>query len=221
MGLTQLRFETRSRSAITGALAEHVSGKTRPETALARDAWDGRSALELYQLDRDSALSIVDKARELKRRGRPGAEAVEILMGGPPPLDSPEAWSPKKLMAWADDSVSWVKKRWASPASWCRPICTWTKGRHISTWSSSRWSRTPRARRSLGGEFVHARPASVMTRPAARMLGGKRQGCRTRTRWRSAVDTALSVVVPAPRTFTSRPTGRKASWTGWRTKSVL
>ena len=111
MGYAQLRFETRSRSAIKGALAEHVSGNTRPETAVAREAWDGRAVLELYQVDRDTALETIEAARVQKRRGRPGAEAVEILMGGPAPLDAPEAWSRKRLLAWADDSVAWAKKQ--------------------------------------------------------------------------------------------------------------
>ena len=44
------------------------------------------------------------------RRGKRPCQAVELLFAGPPPWDSPDAWSLKDVIAWARDTVEFVHK---------------------------------------------------------------------------------------------------------------
>ena len=79
---------------------------------------DGRERVGLHLKPVEVLVNKVAAAREAlaaakanKGRGRPGSiECVEFLFGGPPPLDSPDAWPQDRLAAWLQANIDWVQE---------------------------------------------------------------------------------------------------------------
>ncbi len=93
---------TKKRYQFHAALPAHLDGRERaglnlrPLVALVNNVEAAREALAA--------------AKANKGRGRPGSiECVKFLFGGPPPLESPDAWPQDRLAAWLQANVDWVR----------------------------------------------------------------------------------------------------------------
>ena len=113
------RVETRKR--IRGALLAHVDGRNRPKPRegfppgaekVAPIMPEGEDPAELAA----RAVATYQRLHPPKSNGRPPLPAVEFLLGGPPPWDSPDAWSLDQVHAWAYAAVAWAR-RVLGPAS--------------------------------------------------------------------------------------------------------
>ena len=91
-------------------LAAHVRGDddARPPEALPRSGLGDRRAVLLVD-NRRAAEAVVRKARSVKRRGRPGSRYIDVLIAGPPGVESPDRWDYGKVRQWSGASVNWLQ----------------------------------------------------------------------------------------------------------------
>ena len=103
-----LRFE--NRKTLPDALAAHNRGDkdARPVEAAGRDMYGGRAAIDLGS-EPEKARLLIAEAMMIKRRGRKGDQVTEFLIAGPPPFESPDAWSVEKLDAFTHESADWLR----------------------------------------------------------------------------------------------------------------
>lgn len=94
------------RTTLDPALVRHVAGRSRPVTARPVEA---EAMGEIVDLGGDvrSAVAALDAARPTGRGGKP-YEAVEALIGGPPPYGDDLSWPPDRELAWAYASYDWL-----------------------------------------------------------------------------------------------------------------
>ena len=104
-----LRIE--SRRKITPQLRNHVLGKKqhRPATSYELD----KRTQPIVLVDDPDARAYALK-HQVKGRGRPACEAVEILVAGVPPYGSDEyteqGWTPAREEAYARATLAWIRK---------------------------------------------------------------------------------------------------------------
>ena len=113
MTIQVLRFSSADASALgRGRLAQHTRGERRSaHTAIGARA--GAPAVELIP-DRDSeglALIARDRAARVHVSGRRPGGVVDCMVAGPPRYDSPDAWDPSRVLAWARDCAGWLESR--------------------------------------------------------------------------------------------------------------
>ena len=95
------------------ALTAHLRGDddARPVEAVKRQ--DLPRAID-YGSEPDRAQKVVSDAlrerREAKTGGRPPIQNVKVLIAGPPPWESTEAWPLEKVDRWAKANVRWLRK---------------------------------------------------------------------------------------------------------------
>lgn len=87
-------------------LDAHVDGRQRPSTALVRPEWKVRTVR--LAGDREQAADRLAEVKSASRKGRPGCEAVHILLAGPPRFNAAESWSKEKILDWAHTLSRWV-----------------------------------------------------------------------------------------------------------------
>ena len=84
--------QTKKRYQFRAALPVHLDGRERAGLNL-------RPVLVLVN-NVEAAREALAAAKANKGRGRPGSiECVRFLFGGPPPLESPDAWPQDRLAA--------------------------------------------------------------------------------------------------------------------------
>ena len=93
---------TKKRYQFHAALPTHLDGRERAGLNL-------RPLMALVN-NVEAAREALAAAKANKGRGRPGSiECVTFLFGGPPPLQSPDAWPQDRLAAWLQANVDWVR----------------------------------------------------------------------------------------------------------------
>ena len=105
------KFQTRNRSALTGGLLSHVSGKDRPEKYVTK-----RNNMEaVVDLLGDSAKRTAEAVAyvEATKRHHKAAPCVELLVAGPPPYEPDPDWdvSGPEYHEWKADSEAWGRDR--------------------------------------------------------------------------------------------------------------
>ena len=104
-GAQVLRIEPRK--GIDRALAAHIVGHARPETALSLD--EPTVVLEDNREEAAEALDAAFAALEGKRGRRPKG-VVELVLAGPPAYGSDDEWSREREHEWALQSLAWARK---------------------------------------------------------------------------------------------------------------
>ena len=115
-------FRARPVAAVSEKLRNHYIGETRPSTAEAREGlapvvdlladpsrlpphWQGRAHGPA------AAQAEIDRVQSIRRRGRRTTNVrVDMVIAGPPPYDSPAAWSQAKVLSWKDTIQDWLAK---------------------------------------------------------------------------------------------------------------
>ena len=100
-----VRFATRA--TLPAPLAAHLRGDpaARPVEAIPRA---DRPPLDLGG-EPDRAAALLAAALAVKRPGRKGRRAVDVIIAGPPPFESPDAWPDETVNDWATDSAAWLR----------------------------------------------------------------------------------------------------------------
>lgn len=100
-----VRFATRA--TLPAPLAAHLRGDpdARPVEAIPRA---DRPPLDLGG-EPDRAAALLAAALAVKRPGRKGRQAVDVIIAGPPPFESPDAWPDEMVNDWAADSAAWLR----------------------------------------------------------------------------------------------------------------
>ena len=108
--------------AVSDALKAHYDGDQRPATAEPREGLDAVVDLlaDPARLPRQwqgrehgpaAAQAEIDRVQSIRRRGRKTTNVrVDMVLAGPPPYESPDAWSQAEILAWADDIRNWLAK---------------------------------------------------------------------------------------------------------------
>lgn len=106
MALQVLRFELRDRSALTGALAAHVLGHSRPETAAPRPGLEPVLLLlgKRSQQKINEAIAILDSTYR-HHRAKP---IVEAVIAGPPPYGQTDSWSTEQVQELLDETIRFL-----------------------------------------------------------------------------------------------------------------
>lgn len=100
MATQVLRFETRDE--IPGGLVSHLTGKSRPANAIPQKHLPGnRNAVSVIESNLRTAREV---AATRSKRCKP---AVDVVIAGPPPFASDDAWSDEKVEQWARYSLAW------------------------------------------------------------------------------------------------------------------
>ena len=93
---------TKKRYQFHAALPAHLDGRERARLNL--------RPLVVLVNGVEAAREALAAAKANKGRGRPGSiECVKFVFGGPPPLDSPDAWPQDRVAAWMQANVDWVQ----------------------------------------------------------------------------------------------------------------
>ncbi len=105
MPIQVVRFK--SRATLPAPLAAHLRADpdARPVEAVPRD---DRPPRDLGS-DPDRAAKLVRDSLAVRRRGRRGQQCVDVLIAGPPPFESLDAWPDERVDRWAADSAAWIK----------------------------------------------------------------------------------------------------------------
>ena len=100
-----LRIETRD--ALDANLVRHCRGDSRPDHARAN-----QPAL-VCEDNAEAAARRIAALAAAKRRGARPKQAIDMLFAGPPRYASDDAWSRRRIEAWATDTVRWVRRTFA------------------------------------------------------------------------------------------------------------
>ena len=98
-----LRVETRD--GLNTNLLNHVAGVVRPAIASTND----RGCVSLRSNVAHAREVLAEHRSRPKRRGRQSKPICEMLLAGPPPFSSTDAWTDEQVARWADDSTSWFE----------------------------------------------------------------------------------------------------------------
>lgn len=101
-----VRFRPKTR--YQPALAAHDGGRSLPREAVPRDGTPPSIPLPgLDQKEFAAAREWLERWREgaKRRKGKPGAEAVDVIIAGPPPRESAEKWTDQQVLDWGRDIV--------------------------------------------------------------------------------------------------------------------
>ena len=101
------RMEARPGAVDAGALGAHILGRVRPVNALAREGYD---PVVVLHDDLEGAAAVWQAEIAKPRRGPKPAGAIDILIGGPPPMDGPDRWDDETVARWARDSLDWIRR---------------------------------------------------------------------------------------------------------------
>lgn len=105
-GVQVLRFEPRA--TLDSALVRHNLGKDgRPNHSTQRLPlrWDD----DQEQLEK--AKARLSELTRKKKRGQQPHQVVDLLIAGPPPFHSPDAWDDSKLKEWAVANRMWLEAK--------------------------------------------------------------------------------------------------------------
>ena len=85
------------------ALENHVSGRSPAESSIPRDGVPEYLPLPgVGPQETAAARRWLDHVRAQPKRGKPGIEAVDVFVGGPPPMLAPNAWTLDKVKRWSE-----------------------------------------------------------------------------------------------------------------------
>ena len=121
-----MRYE--SHRTIATPLLKHYCGETRPKHVYPVPqavAFLGRNPAR-------TAETVVTDLREGTRAtknarlgGRPPPPMVSVLIAGPPPWRSSEAWDDSKVDTWARETLNWLKQRTATASGGQARVWGW------------------------------------------------------------------------------------------------
>ena len=133
MAYAVLRFETRKQ--VLRPLLEHYDGTRRPDHV--RELPKGVKAVYPVSTGarrtvRRTADEVAKEARAAATRhrahrlpGKPPAPLVDVLIAGPPPHTSRDAWDKASIAQWATNSVEWLDARLAVASSKAVVVGAW------------------------------------------------------------------------------------------------
>ena len=85
------------------ALENHVSGRNPAESSVPRDGVPEYLPLPgVGPQETAAARRWLEHVRAQPKRGKPGIEAVDVFVGGPPPMLAPNAWTLDKVKRWSE-----------------------------------------------------------------------------------------------------------------------
>ena len=96
------------RPQLGGPLLAHIDGRRRPAEAKTRE---GMPACIKIAGDVEAARQALKAAQAVKRPGPKPAPVVEGLFAGPPPFESPDAWTLERGLEWGEANVEWFQQR--------------------------------------------------------------------------------------------------------------
>lgn len=100
------------RSPVESGVARHAAGIVRPENSLQRPGLPKTESLLDEPRKRAMRRASLEFQRELStpRRGAKPMQTLELLLGGPPAFEAPDAWSIERIREWARESLDYVRR---------------------------------------------------------------------------------------------------------------